>query len=589
MRSRFVIATRHDRHTRLAIPGTALDRATLERLSMTIVPIDDGTHLAVGGPAPVTFPGGAIVGTLFRNGQPTAVTALSEDEIAAIERSAGQSLIDNFWGAYVAILTDRATDTLRIVRAPFGELPCLFIVSEATLIAASDPALLVALGGYVPAIDWTAVGWHFGRRDLRFSRTCLDGVDELHGGNALTIASRPVLSTLWSPWTYVARRQQFRVEADAIAAVRRAVLASVRARVGDDRAVLLLSGGIDSSIVAAALAAAGAKFDCLTLTTRDEAGDEREFAALASASVGRELHTARREVTNIDVTRSEAARMARPVARAFAQETRRAALELARSVGARCIVGGGGGDNVFCALQSGGPAADSLLMSGPGRRFYSTAAAIAQIASVPVTVVLRDALRRVLRRRGPPGPFDTRLLGPAGLDAVIGSPEHPWFNPPRGALPGSAGHIRLLAYAQSFGESFDPLDEVATMAPLLSQPVVEACLRVPSPLWFDRARNRMIARRAFERELPPSIFDRRSKGSPESFVGEIFERNRVTLKSQLLDGALAAHQIIDRDAIEALLDDQRPAHGSGFMRILEFADAEAWISCWLGVGAPGSA
>ena len=38
---------------------------------------------------------------------------------------------------------------------------------------------------------------------------------------------------------------------------------------------------------------------------------------------------------------------------------------------------GGGGDNVFCALQSAAPVADRLLTDGPGRGFFSTARAIA--------------------------------------------------------------------------------------------------------------------------------------------------------------------------------------------------------------------
>ncbi|QCI78817.1 hypothetical protein E6W36_01910 [Hankyongella ginsenosidimutans] len=141
------------------------------------------------------------------------------------------------------------------------------------------------------------------------------------------------------------------------------------------------------------------------------------------------------------------------------------------------------------------------------------------------------------------------------------------------AKPGTFG----FAYALGYAESFDPLDELPMVAPLLAQPVVEACLRVPSWFWYDGGRNRMIARRAFQRELPPEIFHRRSKGSPESFVGEIFEQHRTTIRIRCWT-ALVKHGLVDREAIEKIFIDPRPAYGTGFMRLLEFSDVEAWIA-----------
>ncbi|MGK4422636.1 asparagine synthase-related protein, partial [Klebsiella pneumoniae] len=74
------------------------------------------------------------------------------------------------------------------------------------------------------------------------------------------------------------------------------------------------------------------------------------------------------------------------------------------------------------------------------------------------------------------------------------------------------------AFAQSYVEGHDPQDLLPTVSPLLSQPLVETCLGVPSWLWFEGGRNRVVARRAFAGDLPADVIWRRSKGTPDSFV-----------------------------------------------------------------------
>lgn len=578
MRPRFFLSVGRRRSD--AVEIFDYEGSRLAALGMTALDVGPGAFLAIGNPAPVVFPGGVVVGELYRRGGGGVVRTVSEREAELITRSEGQELIDAFWGSYVAILRHPHTGALRVVRAPFGHLPCYIVTYADAVTAASDTSLLVALAEYHPSLDWTAIAWHLAIRDLRFPRTCLAGIEELHGGEALTIDLAAKRESIWSPWKFANNRERIRDEGAAVETVRQAVMSTLRVHAFDEASsILLLSGGIDSSIVAAALSAAGARYGCLTLTTRDRTGDEVEFARSVSGSAGHPLRIVQRDVAQIDVTRSLAARMPRPVARSFAQATHRAALAYARELGANRVLGGGGGDNVFCSLQSGGPAADVLRTYGPGRAFMATARDIGDLASVPISAVVRDAIGRALPpRKARPTTIDGRLLSTAALATALTAPDHAWFSPPRTVLPGKAGHVRLLAYALGYAESFDPLDELPMVAPLLAQPVVEACLRVPSWFWYDGGRNRMIARRAFQRELPPEIFHRRSKGSPESFVGEIFEQHRTTIRDQVLDGALVKHGLVDREAIEKIFIDPRPAYGTGFMRLLEFSDVEAWIA-----------
>jgi asparagine synthase (glutamine-hydrolysing) len=520
----------------------------------------------------------AIVGSVFENGEARPVRALEPDAQQQIVASGGDQLIERYWGAYVAILFDERRAETTIVRAPFGELPCLFVEVGDSLVMASDVAMLRSLVPYQPAIAWEAMCRHLAVRDIRHSETCLAGVRELHGGERLCIGRTRSIDAAWSPWRFAKREAQIDCGDEASDRVRAAVLTSVAARASEfGHVVLMLSGGLDSSVVAASLARARGSFDCLTLLTRDASGDERDYAQMTCQAVRHRLKVALREVSRIDVGRSAAAGLPRPNARAFAQESARAASEAAAEAGGGAIFTGGGGDNVFCSLQSGAPAADRMITSGIGRGFLRTAADVSEIASVSLLAVCNDAIKRAwLGKRGASRPCDGYLLSSRAVDAAARAPIHPWLDSPSNILPGKAAHVRLLAFAQSYVESFDPRDDFPMVAPLLAQPVVESCLRVPSWLWFKGERNRSIVRRAFAADLPAAIIERRSKGSPESFVAEIFDHHRTRIAELLLDGMLAENGVIDRAAVARALADPRPAHGKAFRRILELTDAESW-------------
>ncbi|QNA83753.1 asparagine synthase [Sphingomonas sp. So64.6b] len=524
---------------------------------------------------------GSIIGTLFAAGASSPVTALPEASQALVTDTEAAHLVQDYWGRYVAILAGPASGSVHVLRAPLGELPCYYTVGPDTVIIASDISLLTSLGGARPSVNWDALARQLMVGDLRQTETCLTGITELQGGERLTVGPAGVSTArLWSPWTFAARRIDDRGE--AIQRVRDSVRTCVAARASTfDHLVLKLSGGLDSSIVAAALAHSGRAFSCLTLTTDNPSGDERRYARLVADALSSPLSEVTRDVAHIDVMRSAAAHLPRPTSRSFLQESERAGRALAPSHGSTAIFDGGGGDNVFCALQSVAPAADCLLTDAPDARFWRLTREIARLAGVSGWTVAHRAMRRAwLRGPGFRWSVDRRLLSQDACAAMTKAAEHVWLTPPPGALPGKAAHVAMLAAGQSYVEALDPEAMIPMVAPLLAQPVVETCLGVPSWLWFEDGRNRVIARTAFAADLPDAVVWRRSKGSPGSFMAEIYETNRSALKALLLEGALAAHGLLDRAALERELDDPRPVCGTRYIRIMQLADAEAWARSW---------
>lgn len=523
-----------------------------------------------------------IIGPLFqRNGR--AVASINSDEAQRILAQGPGGLIEHHWGGYVAVFC-LPCGAVQVLRAPLGELPCFFTETDEAWIVASDVSLAREGGYRVTAIDWEVLRYQLAAHSLGRSATALQGLREVAGGHCLTLSGDTARTQmLWSPWTFAAPSQRIEDRVQAVALVASVARTCVAARASAfERIVLMLSGGLDSSIVAACLHHAGTKFAALNMVTRDAAGDERHHARRVAHWLDAPLHEEPRDVEQIDVTRSLATRLPRPGVRVFFQESTRLTSALAERTSAQAIFNGGGGDNVFCSLQSSSPAADRLRTSGLDRAFLRTAIDISRLAPASLSSVIADAVRRAWLGKPALKPArDFSLMSPAAWQSIASQDDHPWLELPRRVMPGTAAQVRLLAIAQNFVENSDPQNRFACVAPLMAQPLVEACLRVPTWLWLEQGHNRAIARRAFADALPLDIVLRRSKGSPDSFIAEIFERHRRAIRALLADGHLASRRIIDIDAVLAVIDDPRPARYAQLQRILELVDFEAWTRAWI--------
>lgn len=566
-------AIRRDFMTRLVDQddlAVAIDHGSMILATCGDTPLSCGEH-------------GALVGTLFARGASSPVAKLDATEQAVILARRGASLSELYWGPYVAFLPRRDGRGLDVVRAPLGELPCYRYEQGGVTFLASDMALLRAYARLDPVVDWGEVLHLLMMRYVQTERTCLVDIDELPGGQRLSLTpSGWSQDTLWSPWTFSDRARQIADPDEAARLLREALLTCVAARAAPFASgLLMLSGGLDSSLMATALQGLPAHVEALNLTTLDAHGDESSYARRVGAALGMPVHFGCRDVTRIDVRRSGAHGLPRPCVRGFLQETARLAGDAIAKSGAQALFNGAGGDNIFCSLQSGAPVADRLLVEGLGVGALHSARDMSELAPASLMAVLSDAIARAwlgkpaFRERP-----DHALLSSDAIRHGETRQIHPWLITPDGALPGKAMHIRMVTFAQSYVENLDPIADIPLIAPLLSQPLVERCLTIPSWLWLGRGHNRLVARRAFADRLPQDIVMRRSKGAPDSFIAQIFESHRLAIRDILVDGELARRGLIDLPAALALIDQPGPLKGHDFERILEFIDVEAWARSW---------
>lgn len=528
----------------------------------------------------------AVVGTLFhRHGPARPIEKFGETERGTLAREGTEALLRSYWGGYLAI---RARgEAVEILRDPSAALPCYRAWSDGTAMFASDVELLAMATGEPHAIAWDALGRFLHACGLPTTATALAGIGALLPGDAIALegASERALPG-WSPWDFVAPPDE---EAAATTErLRRVIELCVAGLSASCRHPLVsLSGGLDSSIVAACLARAGRGASCLTMYTDDPAGDERGFAQALCAELGLPLAECRYDLDAVDLGRALGAHLPFPVGRAEAQPYEAAHRAVAARIGADAFFSGNGGDNVFGFSQSAAALADRALHEGPGAGAFATLRDICRQTGAGPLRVTRAAVRIA---RQPAAYVWKPSLGFLHPDLVASMQDrvftHRWLDAPPWALPGKAAHIAGLLRAHLTLES-DRSRIAALVNPLLAQPVIEVCLSIPSWQWRDGGRDRAAVRAAFADRLPPAILARRVKGTPDPFCGEIVQRKRSELRERLLDGWLVAHQILDPGAIEEALRPERSTTGEENVRLLELVNAEAWCSAWSSAPAGG--
>ena len=539
--------------------------------------IDDQNLLVLGDRAAphIALPEGAglIWGHLFDRATATRLLAAKDDMMATAD-----TFISRHWGGYVAIR--RQAGSVEILRDPSGAVPCYYVEIEGTRIFTSRPELLFGAELCKADIDWTIVAQTLAFRDLRPARTALRGVSELLPGMAARLTGdRLETHCLWSPWAFTRPADEIDDLPTATSLLRDTVRQCVAAWAGCfSRPIVEISGGLDSAIVATGLA--GTRSLAITFGPTVGDPDELPYARAIAGRLGLDLTVVSLNIADVDLRHSSARDLPRPCARGFAQAMDRPLQACAQAIGADAFFSGGGGDNVLCSLQSALPAVDRIRRHGIGPNTYRTMFDIARLAQVTVWQVLAATARRSLRpsRNHPPAYRNRYLADAATLD--LPWPEgHPWLEANPAALAGKRKHVWSLTGIHTYLEGHGRLAIAPIVSPLLSQPIVELCLRIPSWLWCADGNNRAVARAAFAHSLPASVIARRSKGAFDGFGAALIDANRPLLRNLLLDGALAREGLIARDQVALALD--RPvSDGEQIVDLLALADVAAWTSAW---------
>lgn len=523
---------------------------------------------------------GIVLGDLyFRHGPACRYDPQSQDRelLGAILRKG--TLAEQCWGSFLAIHKGEGRQNMEIHHSAFSSLTAYFVELNGVVCIASDARLLFRLTATTPRIDWNQLAQHLLVEDLSFRSTCIEGVQELRCGEVLRFhpANGWGVEAAWNPWEHAQTSRLLDDPEEACELLRRELLRCISARVDEPGcSVLDLSGGLDSSIIAAVCAKVGARTRAWTFFSERDEGDERSFARAAAQHLDIGLSEHSFDAMRVEIDRCASPHLPSPYARAFVQEIDRVAK--AAEPNATAFINGGGGDAVFCHLQTSAPAADALRHSGAS--YLRVVNEVAKSAQCSVWLALRKSLVKATRRsRGVRLRYETDFML-ADASGIVPVGELPWPDVPAGILTGKLEHVYGLYMCCRNMNGFGRTPALKGIFPLLSQPLVELCLRIPSWLWVGQGRNRVLARQVAAAWLPEAVAWRVSKGGPGQLLRDTFRINRLLMREMLMDGAMQEHRIVDRAALEGHLGADGYRLPDKTARLLRLCDFEAWASSW---------
>jgi asparagine synthase (glutamine-hydrolysing) len=544
----------------------------------------------VGSSEALVLPGdaGVVFGKLF-----TAVGAIEAERIAS---TSGRQLVERHWGRYVAILREGAGHEVTVLRDPSGALPCFFVVQEGAHVFFSDVQDCLASGLGPFTVNWKYVAAFVAYPALQIRATGLNEVSELQAGERIRVRNaRARRDLVWNP-AQIACNGVYEDFNEAVAATRSTVRTCVEAWARCYRGVVLgLSGGLDSSIVLSCLRRAlpTEPLTCFHYHASSRDTDERRYARRMAEHARARLIECEVDASRLRLEPLLGLRRS-PRPWFYIHELERGEIDdaAAAEAGAAAILTGAGGDSLFYQSRADLAVADFLRRRGPVSQLASVALDAARITRRSIWSLLGGAIRHCSSRQRR-NPFAEALRQRALV--TVPAAEHasrpeelllPWLECSDGLEPGKAWQILSLSLAQAFYDSFGREEGPERANPLMSQPLVELALRIPTWLCIQGGRDRAVARRAFEAELPVEIVRRGAKGAINDHSRESLDRNLPFVRDLLLDGLLVRERILDRGRLKSCLTRGRLDAGLEYNEILhEHLCTEAWLRSWQRPGA----
>lgn len=544
--------------------------------------------------------GGAVLGTLFARGFDRAascrVTAFDDAEAVLIVATGGKRLLEKYWGRYVALVRSEETAEVRVLRDPSGSLPCWHSELDGVAIICSDIEDCRDLGALKFTINWDYITGRLAHATLQVRDTALNEVSEVQPGERLCFRRGAMTRDMvWDPLG-IARTAPIDSPDEATVLLRAATLDCSHAWASCFESIVHnLSGGLDSSIVLTCLNSAPShpRLACLNYFSRGPNEDERRYARLMAQRVGVELVECELDPAAVRLEDLNHLRHTpRPWFYLYELQHSRYEAALTAQYGASAMFSGAGGDSVFYQARSDLAVCDFVFDRGFGRGLLSTAVDAARVSRQSIWPLLWKALRqRVWRPKWDPiamaKPFQRTIVTPAVVEVAKRNRRlaHPWLNSDNvvGVPPGTLWHIMSLSMPPAYYGSFRWSGAVERILPLLGQPLVELCLRIPTYHLIRGGRDRALARRAFEADLPREIVRRYAKGRADRNVRNILDANLPFIRELLLDGQLVRRGLLDRASLELYLSrDSSPADFEYNEILYEHVSTEAWLRTWPG-------
>ncbi len=529
------------------------------------------------------------------------VTRSDTECILHAYRQWGDDCVGELDGMFAFALWDTRKRRLLLARDRFGKKPLYWYADGARLAFASTLTALLEHPAVPRALDRDALAEYLALEYVVAPRTILAGVRKLPAATRLAFEAADGRTSETRYWRLrvdgaAHAKGSPRTTDEAAGALESLLQTSVRKRlVADVRVGIFLSGGVDSSTVAALAAREHAGIETFSIAFTDPSFDERSHARAVAAHLGTRHHE--EELSTDEAARIVAdlgAILDEPVADGSIVPTYLLSRFARRHV--TVALGGDGADELFAGYPTH-LAHRLLAWAGPFGCVTPMRAAAALAARLPVS---HDNFSFDFRLKkltaGAAAPADERnywWLGacePARVQALLGdgvardpfaAVRARYHEPPTGT------HLERVLYQDVglyLGHSVLAKVDRASMAtslevraPFLDTAVAEFAGALPIDWKLRRTTGKWILKRMAQKLLPHAIVARPKKGFGMPIARWLRGALEPLARDALLDGgSLSASGALARGEIARMLDEHARGDVDHRQRLWALVVLELW-------------
>ena len=532
-------------------------------------------------------------------------------------REKGARAMPDLRGMFAIAAWNTRTRELLLSRDRIGKKPLFWFADERGLYFASEVKALLVLPNCPRAIDPESLDCYLAFESVPGTRTIFRHVHRLAPASTLTWSpgSAPRIETYWTAdWS---RKTDLTYD-EAKGHLRHLILDATRARLIADVPIgAFLSGGVDSSIVVAAMAeCSSGPVRTFSIGFPRKEFDETQYARAVAKKFGTEHEEFVVEPNAVDLLPTLAWHYDQPFGDSSALPT----YYVSRLTRQRVTVAltGDGGDEFFGGYERYRALLVHALYRSwttPGLRHLAERVTRGIPDGVQRESLLRSARRFAHAGRGDGDAFNLSLANHRAFDVAdrkrLYSPD---FTARLGDAHAEDYLLRLMAESAT-NAGADPVDralrtdtlmylpdtllvkvDIASMAvsletraPLLDTAVMEFAASLPRAWKVTRTGSKKILKEAYEGILPHDVLYRRKMGFSLPVAEWFRDELHGYVRDILLDSRSLARGYFRRAAVEALIDDHRAGRRNNASRLWSLLMLEHWHRQILdGVATAGS-
>jgi asparagine synthase (glutamine-hydrolysing) len=487
-------------------------------------------------------------------------------------------LMNKYWGRFSGVMYNQANKSISLVRDPLGIQTLFYTKFRDGLLFSSSLSPLIDLLDHKPKLNWQYFAEFLVEQNFVVPQTPLKNVSELLPGMHL---KTDLHGAEQHTFEWQIPTQHMTDEHHIVETVLDKLKKSTKAWVGSNKKITLqLSGGVDSSSILCLLKEIAPHIEIQAIHFNDKTTKASQEISHAE-KIAREC--------NIELIKMEFedTKFFEPIPSFWKPDKPSTGMTGFRSIQTfenyakdSLVMSGQGGDHVFLAPPPEESIADYWLDNG----LRGISGITHQLSSVYRTSWLSlmkqnvGTLKNYYLKRTNNNQYNLNnpMFSPAFASTIKLAPFY-LQNRLKGFPPAKAKQIETLYHAIAY---LDQIDKKIVTYPLLSLPVVECALQIPTYMSIKNGYNRYFLRKAINKINDTQVIWRRDKGEVSASVIKKLKNEFEPLHELIMNGMLLNNGVLNKEWVTSRLNHIRHGNPQNLIEIFRIVGAELWLKQW---------